>query len=248
MKVDLQKLILLLLPTSLRSKSVSEFIRSLLLQVQRTYDEFCLFLHDAKYRANADASVISLEHHIEREFDVPAKITELSGRPTDFLVTVDGNVDESRLRSLIDSYKLFGKSYVFKVAGVEYISEWMEHVCENMSVEYVSEWIGHVCENKEAVIISHTVHVDPLGFSIEVHSSKSVYSDVHFTVFVYYYPPQSQGIFQTAEASGVIIAGNSHATVYADHPENILPQTTSGISVSPGEDERYYYRAQGYNE
>jgi hypothetical protein len=148
----------------------------------------------------------------------------------------------------VDSYKLFGKSYIFKVAGVEYMSEWMEHVCENMSVEYVSEWIGHVCEDKEAVIISHTVHVDWSGFAIEVHSSKSVYSDLRFYVSIYYYPEQSQGKFRVAEATGIILAGNSHAMASVGHPENIYPQISSGISVSPGEDERYYYRKQGYNE
>jgi hypothetical protein len=240
MKIDLHKLVLLLRPPLLRSKTFSEFIRSQLLQVQRTCDEFCLFLHDAKYKANANASVISLEHHIEREFDVPAKITELSGRPTDFLVTVDGNVDESRLRSLIDSYKLFGKSYVFKVAGVEYISGWLEHVCENMSVEYTTEWIEYVCESKEVVYIDYSIDVNPLTYSIHVSASKSVHSDVRFRISVlYYYHEEMQG----GSEDGVILAGNSHAaTLYMSHPESVGNPMLVSLVPQDTEDEKYYYR------
>jgi hypothetical protein len=240
MKIDLHKLVLLLLPPLLRSKTFSQFIRSQLLQVQRTCDEFCLFLHDAKYRANADSSVISLEHHIEREFDVPAKITELSGRPTDFLVTVDGNIDESRLRSLIDSYKLFGKSYIFKVSGVEYTSEWMEHVCENMSIEYVSEWIEYVCESKEVVYIDYSIDTNPFTYSIHVSASKSVHSDVRFRIsLIYYY----HGELQEGSEDGVILAGNSHAaTLYVSRPVGVGAPTFVSLNLQDTEDEKYYYR------
>jgi hypothetical protein len=246
MNIDLRRFILLFLPMSLRNKSILEFIRSLAVEVQRIYDRFRLFALDVKYRANANASVISLEHHIEREFDAKATITELSGKPTDFIVVIDGNVDEDRLKGLIDSYKLFGKSYVFRTNSVDFTSRWINHVCENMSTEFISRWINHVCENKEVIAISHTLYVDPGSFSIQVSSSKSVYSDIHFTVLVYYYIQGGGGILQTTEGTGLISAGNSSApTLYIQHPGNIFGDAvTSDIVILDGEDERYYYRKQ----
>jgi hypothetical protein len=205
-----------MLPISLRNKPVSEFTRSKLLETQRICDGFRLFVEDAKYRASANASVISLEHHISREFDVRAKITELSGRPTDFLVTIDGNVDESRLKALIDGYRLSGKSYVFRVSGVKYVSRWIDHVEEDMSTEYVSEWIDHIGVYLPRVTVGYTFSYDRSAFFIHVTASQAVYSDVYFSIHVIYRDPTQppSGLTEADRyVNGHISAGSAGAYI-----------------------------------
>ena len=130
MKINLQKYIADLLPTGLRRLGNIEFIRSLLQQVASVYGGFNRQVSDWLYKAHADASVLSLQHHIRREFDVDAAITELNGKPLDFLVTVTGAVDENALRAFIDKYKLAGKSFSFVTGNVSYTAEWLNHQCE----------------------------------------------------------------------------------------------------------------------
>lgn len=130
MRIDLYKLIRSLLVTFMRSNRLAELIRVLTREVETAYNQFNVSVPDWMYKINANASIISLQHHIKRELDVDAVITELDGKPVDFLIEVTGFVDESQLRALIDSYKLSGKSYVFKVGSVVYSCQFSNHVCE----------------------------------------------------------------------------------------------------------------------
>jgi hypothetical protein len=101
--------------------------------------------------------VISLEHHAERELDVKVRITELDGKPFDFLVTVTGDIaDEVRLRSLIDLYKLAGKSYTLKLEYV-YFSEFTDFACEDLTVTYTAEFTDFACEDNRRLMISATI-------------------------------------------------------------------------------------------
>lgn len=129
MQIDLNKLISDLLPTWLRSSKMVRMILVLVSQAIKAFNRFNINIPDWLYQINADASVISLQHQIKRELDVDAVITELSGQPIDFLVTVNGFVDENRLRALIESRKLAGKSFVFQTGDMVYECEWSNYVC-----------------------------------------------------------------------------------------------------------------------
>jgi len=177
MRIDLLKMIRNLLFSGIRKPKVTEFIRSLLAEVPKACNDFELFSCDAKYRANANASVISLEHHIEREFDVKVKITELDGKPFDFLVTTTGSVDENRLKVLIDNYKLYGKSYVFSLEGVVFTAEFTDYVCENMTEFYSAEFTNYVCEKKEVVEVTISAYArHSFGWTVEARPDKPVKS------------------------------------------------------------------------
>ena len=131
MKVNLYTLVRILLPTFLRSNKNCEFVRAMIMQIEYSFNLFNSKVPDWMYKSNTNASVLYLEHHIKRELDVDAVITELDGKPIDFLVTITGFVDENRLRSLIESYKLGGKSYVFKVGNEKFAAEFTNFVCES---------------------------------------------------------------------------------------------------------------------
>jgi hypothetical protein len=182
MRIDLLKMIRNLLFSGIRKPKVTEFIRSLLAEVPKACNDFELFSCDAKYRANANASVISLEHHIEREFDVKVKITELDGKPFDFLVTTTGSVDENRLKALIDNYKLYGKSYVFSLEGVVFTAEFTDYVCENMVEVYSAEFTNYVCEKREVVEVTIYAYMKYEGlWVVEAYSDKPVKSSINIT-------------------------------------------------------------------
>ena len=116
--------------TFMRTRRLTELISVLTREVETAYNQFNLSVPDWMYKINANASVISLQHHIKRELDVDAVITELDGKPIDFLIEVTGFVDESQLRVLIDNFKLSGKSYIFKLGSVVYSCKFTNHVCE----------------------------------------------------------------------------------------------------------------------
>jgi len=132
MLINLYTLIRNLLITFARDIKLVELVRVLTGEAEKAFNEFTSRVADWNYKINANASTISLEHHIKRELDVDAVITELEGTPIDFLVTISGFVDENRLRVLIDSYKLAGRSYVF-VAGSEFFSaKFSNWSCESL--------------------------------------------------------------------------------------------------------------------
>jgi hypothetical protein len=193
MRVDLLKLIQYLLLPSLRKPKAVEFIRSLVSQATEAHNDFELSGYDRMYRANANASVISLEHHIKREFDARAVITNLDGKPTDFLVTVDGNVDEARLRALIDRYKLAGRSYVFKIQDVTFTSKFVDYVCENMKVAYTSKFVDHVCEIIPINEITVFYRSSGTQFFIEASLQYPAASELRLVAHIRHEEPDHQG-------------------------------------------------------
>ena len=60
MQINSYKLINQLLPTFMRGDRITEFIRVMLLQLEKSYNAFNANLPDWMYKANANASVISL--------------------------------------------------------------------------------------------------------------------------------------------------------------------------------------------
>ena len=129
MRINVRKLISDLLITFTRDNKFIELIRVLISQAESSLNEFNVQVPDWMYKAKANASVISLQHHIKRELDVDVLITELDGTPIDFLVTVSGFADQNQIAKIIDTYGLAGKSYVFEDGEITYTCEWINHVC-----------------------------------------------------------------------------------------------------------------------
>lgn len=249
MRINLLKLIQDLLLPILRKKKVVEFLRSMLLEVPKASNEFELLSDDLRYKANADASVISLEHHINREFDVKAKITELDGRPIDFLVTIIGNVDEIRLRSLIDSYKLSGKSYTFKVGEAKYFSEFINHQCEDIKEVWTIKYSDHQCEIVEFVflttelLLADNPNEEGSKWIVKTTSSLPVKSDLRIQVGLDY--TDSTG--KTGHVgNGVILYTNTTETsgYVPIRDTNISNVSFTLYSIYPEKDNYYEYKGE----
>ncbi len=167
MQIDLNKLVSDLLPTWLRSSKMVRMLMVLLSQAREALNRYKLNISDWLYQINADSSVISLQHQIKRELDVDAVITELSGQPIDFLVTVNGFVDENRLMALIESRKLAGKSFVFKTGNMEYSAAWINHVCAQ---EYETISISASLNLNTVDITADSTVSSNISVSVRVHA------------------------------------------------------------------------------
>lgn len=146
--IDLQQIILDLFPNSIRNLFNSEFLRAQLIPARDVRNDFSLFENNFRYKAAADASTISLRHHIERELDVRCSIEEIpSGKPADFVIKVDSVTDLIRIMDIANRYKLTGRSFVVAIAGMQWTYEFIDHVTENLIVAWTYEFIDHVTES-----------------------------------------------------------------------------------------------------
>jgi hypothetical protein len=163
MRVDVGKLVQMLLPGKWRNVQLIEWIRSHLVQLPGLQDSFNIWAEEMKFRGNVNASVLSLQKLIERELNALVSIEEMDGKPFDFMVNVAGNIDERQLKDLINRYKLAGKSFTFRIGSVAYQAEFSNHVCEDLVSDFTVEFIDHVCE------------VDPIFYLSGYVTSEKVY-------------------------------------------------------------------------
>ncbi len=231
------------LPVRLQRVVVIEFVRALLQQLNAVSDRFHLLVPGYRYRINANASVISLWHHIRRELDVDVFIAELDGKPIDFLVEVGGFVDENRLRTLIDSYKLAGKSYVFRVGAVEYTASFIGHRCENIGVDYQAKFIEHYCED-DGIVRIDVVVVPQTGNDYEIVLTASRFVRSNTEVAIEIFDPHGTMLF--GEFYVTIASGNISASKMVDFSEFALAGAllrTNSKLLSPinGSDEYFNY-------
>ena len=101
---DFNRLIELLLPTFLRKSKIVAILRALIATpLQHRHTEFNLFREMTNYEAAITPQVCSLTDAIERKFDVSCQITELDGKPYDFLVSIDRSADLNAIRDFLNS-------------------------------------------------------------------------------------------------------------------------------------------------
>jgi hypothetical protein len=214
-----------MLPTFLRTREIVEFLRVLMWQVPKKYSEVEVWAEEAKYRANVTASKISLEKLIEREFGVRAEISELDGKPVDFLINVSGTVDEVRLKSLIDSHKLLGKSYQFRIGEVAFNANWLNHVCEDIIEVWTARFEDYVCESdgvNTITLLLSSVGIDQLRVTASASSPVQSYMTI-------------TGTISGEDSSGHIVPFESFTL-------NMLPDTSSEfIDVNINMQQGYAY-------
>jgi len=170
MQINLIKLISDLLMTFTRDNRLIEIIRVLISEAEISFNYFNLQMPDWLYKAKANASIASLEHHIKRELDVDVLITNLDGKPIDFLVTIIGFGDKTLISKIIDTYGLAGRSYVFENGDITYSCEFINHVCEKQLIDNLVT--GVLTENLITVTSAH-----PVASNVTVTISVATESD-----------------------------------------------------------------------
>lgn len=148
MTIDFYKLIQIITPPALRRTKLLELFRILIAKpMQNLHTDLVLWREVIRYKAALTPQTIALETMAKKLLDTTIEITELDGKPFDFLVQVEGTPDLNKLTRLLNTYKLAGKSFTYVLSGAVYACEFVEHIAEEVNELYACEFIQHVAED-----------------------------------------------------------------------------------------------------
>lgn len=241
MKIDFNKLIELLLPTFLRRPRLFALLRSLISKpLQNIFSRFYIWRAKSRYEASVTPQVCSLIHAVERTFDCVCEITELDGKPYDFLVSIDRSTDLNAIREFIDKHKLAGKSYIFKLGDVSFAAEWFNYVDEDIVELYFAEWTAHVDENDGDVLLTVTVLADvDTGWKASVIASAPV--KTRLNVFVSANYRKDGMLHHGGSATVTLLQGSTTGESLLQLTEGAQMPFEIFASVYPSNDDFYNY-------
>lgn len=154
MTIDFYKLIQIITPPALRRTKLLELFRILIAKpMQNLHTDLVLWREVIRYKAALTPQTIALETMAKKLLDTTIEITELDGKPFDFLVLVEGTPDLNKLTRLLNTYKLAGKSFTYVLSGAVYACDFVEHVQEDIPEAYDVKFIWHVPEDDRVVNI-----------------------------------------------------------------------------------------------
>lgn len=164
MNIDFKRLLQLLFPTLLRRDMTA--ITAIGAVLQLMYDEFRAWQADIRLQASTTCQVMYLElmlnYRLLNTFNRVIYITDADGISTDFIINIPESVtvDYSRLQSLINKYKLYGKRFSTEQSTYAYDVVWTNYVCEKKQLQigeyYSGGYVG-------AIIGVQYQIVSPLG-------------------------------------------------------------------------------------
>ena len=171
MMEDFNRLVELLLPTFLRNIGIVAMLRALVATpLQNRHSEFHIFSEKTRYEAAITPQVCSLTDAVQRKFDVSAEITELDGKPYDYLVSIDRSSDLNAIRDFLNRFALAGKTFLFALGDTLYTAEWNEYVDENLIERYTAQWRDYIDEHDGNVLIR--LHIYP---EVNLTEAKIIY-------------------------------------------------------------------------
>lgn len=240
---DFNRLIELLLPTYLRQNKLIALLRALIaMPMQRRFSDFNLLRAKSDYEATVTPQVCSLTDAVQRTFDCVCEITELNGKPYDFLVSIDRSTDLQAIKEFIDAHKLAGKSFVFELGDVVFTATWMNYTNENLIEVYSAEWSFYVDEDDGTNHITIYLLQDINDvWRVRAEAEKPVASDLYIAVSIVYRVPPSGELHHGGDASISLPAGttmNELTVSLAYEPGAVISFTTF---VFPNKDEVYTY-------
>lgn len=153
MKIDFAKLIVLLLPNSLRQTKLAFFVEACVEPLRTMYEDFLLWGEQKKLELATTWQVIQLESYLNKVLVGSAIrrdifITDGDGFTSDFIINISSgiSIDETRLKSIVDKYKLLGKRYIITGSARSYQFRWLNHVEEVVNAGKTFRWLNHVEE------------------------------------------------------------------------------------------------------
>lgn len=153
------------LPFCFRKVRILALIAALCAIISRLWSDWTTWGERARQRAAYTWQVFWLERLVWLEMGVVIIIEPADGRPVDFVVNVSSvedvdTYDESRLRGLIDKYKLAGKSYRIVNSAISREIHFVDHVCQMALLAYEVRFTNHVCEQQTYIYeVRFTNHV-----------------------------------------------------------------------------------------
>lgn len=133
MRIDFDRLILLLLPIRLRTVRLFSLLQVFLSPIATLYNQLMIDINLKRYRVACTPQTVWLEKIIKIETGVTVGIQTADGKPNDFVVTYPSTTPERvslAIQSIIDRYKLAGRSYAMIGGVATNISTWGGYVVE----------------------------------------------------------------------------------------------------------------------
>ena len=244
---DFNRLIELLLPTFLRQSKIVAMLRALVTApLQSRHTEFNLFREKTRYEAAITPQVCSLMHAINRNFDVSVEITELDGKPYDYLVSIDRSTDLNAIRDFLNRFSLAGKTFLFALGDTIYTAEWSEYVDENLIERYTAQWIDYVVEHDGKVNIEFYFYKEveisdkKIYYKLEAIADTPVKSNINIKCL--YFKKDLHAYFPAwIEIQGQISLGQTKTITSLDATADEFERDILIISIEPLSDSVYTY-------
>jgi hypothetical protein len=265
MKIDFNKLIVLLLPTFLRQTVLAYFIEACIKPAKVLYNDLVSWAEEKRLELATNYQICYLEAYLNYKllgsFDRKIVIVNSDGITTDFSVVVPTTVtvDTYRLKAIVDKYKLIGKRYEVVGGTVSYQYEWQSFYPEILSVDDAAKW-GDFYPEIESVkkdaficieITSNQPHIYASAYAIDSNGdSVKVTSDVVIQLNVQWRLESNWNEKNSATIELTISAGNSLSPTSTINNVNDF-QELSGSSVNsitPATDDNYIYNYGQLNE
>lgn len=247
---DFNRLVELLLPTSIRQSKLIALLRALIsTPLQKRFSDFNLFRFITGYESTVTPQVCSLIDAVQRRFDCVCDVAELDGKPYDFLVSIDRSTDLQAIKEFVDTHKLAGKSFVFELGDTAFTATWINYVNENLIELYSAEWIDYVSEDDGIIYIMPDVLKDVSSNSwiAKAYTSAPVASQLYIFVTVNY-RTDSYHLAHAGSATVVVPTGQTTA----ETPIQLVAESEGKsleimASVSPQSDATYTYQITNTN-
>ena len=173
------------------------FCMTLISPLQTLYNDFNQYRKKMKIKAGGSPQVCMLQKIVKDSLDIDIVILEGDGKPIDFIIqTAFTDTDKERqLFSLLDRYKLAGKSYSYENKQVIYDVQWSGYVCETREATFEQKWSKYICEkgngdNVNNITITYYWGYDPewnatIMKRVRIKATKPVQSDLMISAELY---------------------------------------------------------------
>ncbi len=243
MRIDYDRLILLLLPMRLRTVRLFSLLRVLVAPIRELHDLFHLFADKRRLRAAATPSPMMLEQLVLSETGVNIQVLAVTDNASpDFeIIHPDDAPAEDVLaaKSVIDRYKLAGKTYRVQGSVIPFEPEWSDFKCAVGAIVAADsiEWIDRVCAVRVEDLINNQITVSIQNSTVKALSQYPVTTNVTVDAEFYWNDGVNSGmIYKTF----TIPAGAAQSSEQAiNHSMDI---SISNITdINPTSDGQYNY-------
>ena len=251
MKIDFNRLILLLLPVRLRTVVLFSVLRVLMSPIVSLYVDLQAYMTNRRRRASATPQAMSIQAIVYAETGVSIRISpnnDANSLSPDFYVSYADDATPAEVTAakyVITRYKLVGKSYEVKGADIPFIKTWSGASCVVEAIQATDShgWSDNVCAVyvAESPVNEIGVIINTSRKSAYIRASSAVTSNLVVSILIEYdsmSPPGEVVVFQIQ--SGLTISPTVTFNVNAN-----MITAADAISIDPQSDANYTYQFTG---
>lgn len=200
MRIDFDRLILLLLIVRLRTVRIFSYLQALIKPIVSQYEDFNRYAELRRLRASATPQALMIEKLVYAETGVSISIVPVTDFASpDFEVVHPSDApaeDVLSARSVVDRYKLAGVTYRIQGSVIPFTYDYADKVCARQQIESVDsyQYTDKVCAIKNVTkpICLVGVYLEEFGIA-RIVTNRPVESGLSLTVRFTWYDDQVSG-------------------------------------------------------